>query len=118
MTDWTNTDLENIGNILINDPSGNPLGYKIKNITGVLTDTYFNSDPLIDPGVGYEIDNAIFLSIQNTHETQFVYIDDKPIPPGSTFTYPNAGNVKQATQFVRCGTGGTAIVIYQYKQLI
>lgn len=94
--------------------------YEIKNAIIYLTDTTANGDPLENPTVGFPLDNAIFVSIENTSATQNVIYDDtNTIEAGDpVITFPNAGNVEHRPMTIKCETGATATIIYQYKQIL
>lgn len=118
MYTWQNSDLQNIGEILENAPGSGSLSFTIKNVIVYLTDTTANGDPLANPAIGYPIDNAVFISIENTSATQNVIFDDiNTLEAGSPIiTFPNAGNVVHSAMTVKCEAGATATIIYQYKQ--
>lgn len=120
MNIWQNSDLENIGLLLQGSPSVNPFGYKIKNVVVFLTHTTANGVPLDDTDIGLVIDNAIFISFQNTSDSSnLLYNGEVTIPAGTpALSFPIAQGAPQTAQTFKCEVGATALIIYQYKQII
>lgn len=121
MYTWQNSDLENIGNILLGTPSGtlNPYGYTIQTIILFLTDSEVNGEPLENPALGLTIDNAISCFFINNSDTQNLLVNSLAIPAGTpAINIPSIQGAPLNDINFKCETGATAMIVYQYKQIV
>lgn len=112
MSGFQNSDLEKIYTAL-GAGALNPDLFSIDNQIDFLTDA---DCPELVP---YLIDDAVFLSITNTGATKIIMsgINSNEIEAGdnSTYTFPNAGNMKHLQYAIIVPAGGTCTVLYQKK---